>query len=341
MEIFTTKVPILILFTLGIILTTFSSNCYLSQRTYGHNFTPNESASFVAFAYQLQVESELVKVNVLANNITLAQTHANKASSLLTPTIIFEIFEKDIGIAKDLRAQVSDLQKTSSSTENQQHIENVLSNINSVLSKAVDSRVSLPSANSSKIAEREIEDVKDSFQTNGGFDIKGDTNNTILALSVADLVDSVLVNYGNAFGVEFDMTNMSNIMLKMVFGNNNVTSSNPENNTNMKTDSMINSPNAEMSMSHGMKTIYSLANMSDYQSAHAIAVRAYDIFDSKLRPMAIKENHTIPLVSNLEDGLSQLQTSIRSKASPVDIMMIVHTRIHPTLLQIFDLELRK
>ena len=50
---------------------------------YGHTFSPNESASFLSFADQLQAESELVQTN-LANELSLAQEHANKASSLLT-----------------------------------------------------------------------------------------------------------------------------------------------------------------------------------------------------------------------------------------------------------------
>jgi hypothetical protein len=32
-------------------------------------------------------------------------------------------------------------------------------------------------------------------------------------LAFADLVDSVLVNYGNAYAVDFDMTNMSNMVM--------------------------------------------------------------------------------------------------------------------------------
>ena len=47
---------------------------------YGHTFSPNESASFLSFADQLQVESELVLTNLANDSITLAQEHANKAS---------------------------------------------------------------------------------------------------------------------------------------------------------------------------------------------------------------------------------------------------------------------
>ena len=42
-------------------------------------FTTDETASFLAFADQLQVESELVQKNLASNNLSLAQKHANKS----------------------------------------------------------------------------------------------------------------------------------------------------------------------------------------------------------------------------------------------------------------------
>jgi hypothetical protein len=41
---------------------------------------------------------------------------------------------------------------------------------------------------------------------------------------------------------------------------------------------------------------------------------------------------TSAFITNLENGLTQLNNSIRSKASPLDIMMIVYTQIQPNLL---------
>src|SRR3989337_3012036 len=41
---------------------------------------------------------------------------------------------------------------------------------------------------------------------------RGQKNSTTLALVVANIVDDILRKYGNAFAVEYDMTNMSNMM---------------------------------------------------------------------------------------------------------------------------------
>ena len=48
-------------------------------------------------------------------------------------------------------------------------------------------------------------------------DTKVEKNGTIQSLAFADLVDSILINYGNAYAVDFDMTNMSNMV---TMGNN-------------------------------------------------------------------------------------------------------------------------
>jgi hypothetical protein len=89
----------LVLFFIGIIfsmtlLSSLNSNPH-QQKVFAHIFTPDETASFVAFADQLQIESELVQTNLVNNNLSLAQKHANKAASLLTPIILIEIAEEN------------------------------------------------------------------------------------------------------------------------------------------------------------------------------------------------------------------------------------------------------
>jgi hypothetical protein len=52
-------------------------------------------------------------------------------------------------------------------------------------------------------------------------------------------------------------------------------------------------------------------------------------------------NNKAIFVNNLEKGLKHLNNSIENKGPPTEIMMIVHTEIHPNLLEAFNLELRK
>lgn len=119
-------------------------------------------------------------------NISLAQQHANNAAALLTPNITREIAEQNQRVANDLTMAINDLQDitSSSSQQQQQSIDQLVSNIDAILGEAVTTRI-----------EQEQRD-----------------NATILALAFADPVDSTLTNYGNAYAVDFDMTNMSNMI---------------------------------------------------------------------------------------------------------------------------------
>ena len=81
----------------------------------------------------------------------------------------------------------------------------------------------------------------------------------------------------------------------------------------------------------------SLVNMTDYQSVQTLAAKAMEIFSVELKPMA--PNNSSAFITNLENGLTQLNASIKNKASPMDIMMIVHTQIHPNLLEAYNLRL--
>jgi hypothetical protein len=84
---------------------------------------------------------------------------------------------------------------------------------------------------------------------------------------------------------------------------------------------------------------YQLVHIADYQSAQALAKKGLEFFNTDLRHMAIN-NKTI-FVTKLKNGLLHLNDSIENKVSPMDIMMIVHSEIHPNLQEAFNLQLRK
>ena len=87
---------------------------------------------------------------------------------------------------------------------------------------------------------------------------------------------------------------------------------------------------------------YSLSNISDYQSAQGIAEKALEIFNTKLKnTISIDNKKVTAFLTNLENGLTHLNDSIAKKDAPLDVMMIVHTQIHPNLLEAFDLQVLK
>ena len=297
------------------------NNSFLNA--YGHTFSPNESASFLSFVDQLQGESQLVQTNLANDSTSLAQEHAKKAGSLLTSNITTEIAEENQRVSNELTRAINDLQDISLSPQQVGSIDQLVSDIDSILGEA----------ESTRIEQADLE------------------NATIQALAFADLVNSILENYGNAYAVDFDMANMSNMVMNGQDNNNmsTMTMSNMSNNGN-DNDSNIEMNSMNMSSSRTMvsmdvgggreSSIYSsLVNMTDFQSAQALAAKALEIFNVELKSMA--PNNSSAFITNLENGLTELSDLIQRKVSPLDIMMIVHMQIHPNLLEAFNLPLRQ
>lgn len=304
---------ILLSIVLGSINMNNDNNSFLNA--FGHTFSPNESASFLSFVDQIQVESELVRTNLANDSTSLAQEHAKKAGSLLTSNITAEIAEENQRVANELTRAINDLQDISLSPQQVGSVDQLVNDIGSILGEA----------ESTRIEQADLE------------------NATIQALAFADLVNSILENYGNAYAVDFDMTNMSNMVMNGQ-DNNNMDTNGRDNDSNKEMNSMnISTSSIVVGMDVGggegseSGINSSLANMTDFQSAQALAAKALEIFKVKLKPMA--PNNSSVSLTNLENGLSKLNDSIRNKGSPMDIMMIVHTQIHPNILQAFSLRL--
>ncbi len=328
----------------------FNTNNFYNVKIYGHQFTPNETANFVGIIGQMQAELGLVPVNLENNNVSLAQNHANKAASLLTPRILVEIAEDNPRLAGDLRSAMIQLQSLSSSSESQvKSVSQLVSDLNERLGEDASVRMAQVQPTSSSFLEGVTKLLGNIF---GGSDTEGKDQNTKLeALALANVIDGMLINYGNAYHVGFDMTNMSNMVM---IGNssspssivmNNPATGNNSGPSNMNMQSMNTSFNNMTTTQHvSEKNMgYSLVNMSDYQSAQALATKASEIFNTKLKHTTMSNNNknVTAFVTHLDNGLTQLNDSISKKASPQDIMMIVHTQIHPNLLEAFNLQLRK
>lgn len=153
----------------------------------------------------------------------------------------------------------------------------------------------------------------------------------------------ILEEYGNAYAVRFDMTNMSD-MATMGSNNNSMVATNDMsavgNNNKLNMSSVNTSSNMRMNMGSGGETnkSSSIVNMSSYQSAHVLAAKAMETYDSELKPIAPR--NAAAFLANLENGLTQLNDAVRNKASPMEITVIIHTQVQPSLLQAFGLELR-
>jgi len=339
----------------------FSNIVYNSHdaKVYGHLFTRDQTGTFVSIIDQVQTELDLVAANLVKNNVTLAENHATKASSLL-PRVIGEIGEDNPQLVGELMRSVFGMENISSTTYNKpQDISTLVNNLNEKLDNAKIIRIAQVQP-TSNFLDKATNLLGGLFGGNTGEPSSEQVQNSrIEALAFAELMDAVLVNYGKAYNVGFDMTNMSNMIMAPSNSNtgsiaisNTVKSNNSDTgntninmnihmNTNMNTnmDSMNNSTSPMPEHMDEMDNGYQLIHTADYQTAQLLAKRGQDFFNSDLRHMA--NNNKVIFVNNLENGLKHLNDSIENKRPPTEIMMIVHTEIHPNLLEAFNLELRK
>jgi hypothetical protein len=257
---------------------------------FGHNFSPDESASFLALVDTIKAEVQLVQQNIASNNMSLASDHTNKALSLVTDDVNKEIAERNQRLADDLNADLVALRTSAESASGNNTASDtdiLVEDINGILDEIVTARI-------------------DPDQLN---------NSTIHMLAAVELLDEVLRNNGNAFAVEYDMTNMSMMTMD---GNNSDTNSNTSNNADNR-----------------------LVNITDYQTAQALAKKVQELFDDQIINSSLSGSSEIvdQSINNASTAIRELITNIDGKSSPMDIMTIVHTKIHPNLMTAFGLQL--
>ncbi len=274
-----------------LIICSIGSSNIFNLLVYGHNFVPNESASFISFMNQLEVESDLVQTNLADGTATLAKEHATRAIELLNSedpvnniAWIDEIAERNQRVADELVTAISALENMTSlsfmppssllSADTYQSA----SEIDAIINEAITSRI-------------------DNEQL---------TNSTIQATAVGDIINTLLRYYGNAYTVGFDIGNMSQIPSGI-----ERTSSNRN---------------------------YTLVNITDYQSAQALAKEVQEIFSNDLR--FLTSSNATDSISRLEEKLVQLNNSIDNKSSPIELMKLGHTQVHPNLQAAFNLKLQ-
>ena len=329
------------------------------QNVYGHNFPPNNYASFVASLDQFQIESNLVQSNLINHNMTLAQKHADEAVSIFYWDLLIEIVKHDKKIGDDLKTAVETLRNLTASFPDspisvqgeKQRLEQsnqLIARINTNVDKIIAITETQKQSEDSNLLNQVTTFISSIFSPKND-----NSNGSIHPMRFAEGVDNVLRNYGDAYDVDFDMTNMENMgNMNQESTTKNGNSYAPSNSSNMNMSmmnmsmmnmsmmnmSMMNMPSSMKDSDTKMSTNKPIVNMANYQSAKGMAEKLSDIFNKELKP-TISQNETAVYSINLESDVIQLVNSIEYKVSPMDIMMIVHTQIHPNLIGAFDLQI--
>lgn len=265
----------------------------------GHNFSPDESAKFLGLVDIIKGEAQSVQDDLASKNVSLANQHANRALALVTDNVTKEIAERNPRLSDDLKTTLITLKTSSEPTSNLSTANDInftVSDLNGILDEIVTARI----------------------------DPEKLSNSTIQALRLVGILDGVLRNYGDAYAIGFDMTNMS-----MMMGDGG--------------GGMSSMDMGGMSMSMGDMSSsqqYKLVNMTDYHTAKILAQKVQELFNNRLVNTSISGTPAT-VTNDITAALQELSSSINDKASPMDIMMIVHTKIHPNLMTAFGLQLGK
>ena len=291
----------------------------LSHLVYAHTFSTSESAEFLSLTDQIRAETALVTINLENNNATLAQAHAEKASSLLDNNTLSEVRERNNRIANSLETGLEQLvgnvtsPLTSASPEQMpqdriQSINQTVMSLNDIMAEAVTARV-------------------ESEQQN---------NATTWAMVLADLANVVLGDYGNATGSSFDLTDISNIAQA------NATSST----SNMTTTTIVDTAAYQSAQYLVNNTILQLFN--DTLKPLTMSSNGTSSDNNNATTMTQGGQDTSPAAGNmttdidqLEANLLQLKDDINGKATPNEVMMTAQLNIHPLLMQSYGLTIEE
>jgi hypothetical protein len=272
----------------------------------------------------------LVQSNFLSNatnnsSRTLAQQHAQNAIAILNQTWTKEIAERNNRVAHELTMALIDLNNATTTTKSKpdaaNDIKDMVSNLNNLLDEAISVRL-----------------TKDQIN-----------NSTIQALTFANIVNKIDRRYANAFGAESnDMSSAMNMggakaMSNATMSNATMSNATMSNNKSMSSMDMMmanmmknDQPNSKMTSSGNNKSSQVLVKLSDYQSAVGLTNKATELL-SILKTKA--PYNKASAIGDLESSLAQLKSAVYAKKPYMDVMIIVHTKVHPMVMNAFNLRL--
>lgn len=271
----------------GIVLYLFSFD-----NIFAHNFSPDDSANFLTAIDKIRTESKLVEDDVgNKNGQNLAKYHADNAVLYFDPVTKKEVAEKNAQIANELVDELNNLQmKVKSQKSKSSVIENV-ENIEDLLDEAISARINEEQMN----------------------------NSTIQALAFANIISIAIEKYGDAFNIEIDLTNTTNL------------------NDNKIMADMYNRPSGYKEQNN------KVINQDKYESALAFFdVGLKRFFKEITSSLQSEENYAEKqsYLKKLENGLLDLKESMEKKANAMKVIEIIYTDIHPNLQILFNLKLK-
>jgi hypothetical protein len=168
-------------------------------------------------------------------------------------------------------------------------------------------------------------------------------NETIHALVVANIVDRILSEYGEALDLQYDLTNMSNMSMAMQDMSNSDSFIFPSFPAHITNESIPIIERGDNNNNNSNTTNTSVVNFDNYVSAQKLSEVVLQIFNDQLSPLAGSSNNTAnkAAIAMIDKDLIELKDLLKNRASAQDVMMLVHGRLHPSLQFAYDLKLKQ
>lgn len=142
-------------------------------------------------------------------------------------------------------------------------------------------------------------------------------NSTVQALVVANTANEIYKKYADALGISPLPKALSYLSIEM-------------------DDQMMHSENMS-DVKLDLTSPRNITDISSYQTANSLTLKAKDLVNNELLN-TFPVNDTV-IISTLDQEFQLLKESIDNKSPFMDILQIIHGKIHPLLIKTFKLEL--
>jgi hypothetical protein len=177
------------------------------------------------------------------------------------------------------------------------------------------------------------------------------SNTTSNALVVVTLVDEALRNYADSIDLNFDLTNMSNLLYIIPTNSNNNNNKNAINDSIDKLESTIlvdalNNPENSVNVKgeDGENLLFitnqTITNYAKHETAKTLAMKINTLFQLYLKSFIGLDKTNLNDVTKLEDDFNKLYSMIDNNSSPAEIMKKVHIDIQPTMQKVYNLKIK-
>jgi hypothetical protein len=172
-------------------------------------------------------------------------------------------------------------------------------------------------------------------------------NITSNALVVVTLVDEVLRNYADSIDLNFDLTNMTNLLYIIpTKSTNNITNNKSIDKleSSFFVDALNNLKNSNLDSIDGKNPLFvsnhTIMNYAKHETAKTIAMKINTLFQLYLKSFIGIDKTKLNDVSKLEDDFYKLYSMINKNSSPAEIMKKVHIDIQPTMQKVYNLKIK-